>query len=123
MATDRRKRRSGPEDASSDVSDEAGTQGQRVDRWLFFARISKSRTLAQKLCQGGHVRVNRDKARTGARTVRPGDVLTLSLPSRVRVLRIVALGARRGPAIEARALYDEIGPDAASAGNPGPSPK
>ncbi|MEX6506982.1 RNA-binding S4 domain-containing protein [Jiella sp. M17.18] len=82
--------------------------GQRVDRWLFFARVAKSRTLAQKLVQSGAVRINREKTDNAARIVRPGDVLTLSLGGRVRVLKVLDPGTRRGPASEAATLYQDM---------------
>jgi ribosome-associated heat shock protein Hsp15 len=76
---------------------------QRIDKWLVYARVVKSRSLASKLVASGHVRVNR------ARTVKPGDVLTIALVRGVLVWRVLALGDRRGPAVEARALYDDLG--------------
>ncbi len=83
---------------------------QRIDKWLFFARIVKSRTLAAKMVQAGRVRVNRDKISNAARTVRPGDVLTVALERQVVVLRISGLGERRGPYPEARLLYEDLTP-------------
>ena len=81
---------------------------QRLDKWLWFARLAKSRTLAARLVEDGHVRVNRVKAEKPAVTVKPGDVLTLSLGLQIRVLRITAPGTRRGPAAEARGLYEDV---------------
>ncbi|UIJ72352.1 RNA-binding S4 domain-containing protein [Aurantimonas sp. HBX-1] len=89
--------------------------GQRVDKWLFFARVAKSRSLAQKLVQAGAVRVNRDKIDSAARLVRPGDTLTLSLKSGIRILTVRDPGVRRGPASEAAGLFEDITP-------PGPKP-
>lgn len=83
---------------------------QRLDKWLWFARIVKSRSLAQKLVAGGHVRVNRDKASASAKAVRHGDVLTIAVANRVLVLKVLAPGARRGPAPEARLLYEDLAP-------------
>lgn len=83
---------------------------QRVDKWLFFARVVKSRTLAAKLAQSGRVRINRDKTGQAADTVRPGDVLTITLDRRVLVYRVVGCGTRRGPAEEARSLYEDLSP-------------
>jgi len=83
---------------------------QRVDRWLFFARVVKSRTLAAKLAQSGRVRINRDKTDQSADAVKPGDVLTITLDRRVLVYKVVACGTRRGPAEEARALYEDLSP-------------
>lgn len=86
---------------------------QRVDRWLFFARAVKSRSLAAKLVQAGRVRINRDKATQAADQVRPGDVLTVTLDRRILVYRILDPGVRRGPAEEARKLYEDLSPPAA----------
>lgn len=83
---------------------------QRVDKWLFFARVVKSRTLAAKLAQSGRVRINRDKTGQAADTVRPGDVLTITLDRRVLVYKVIACGTHRGPAEEARALYEDLSP-------------
>ena len=88
----------------------AGEQRQRIDKWLFFARVVKSRSLAAKLVQAGRVRVNREKADQAAHPVKPGDVLTISLDRRVIVLRVVLAGARRGPFDEAKALYEDLSP-------------
>lgn len=87
-----------------------GSGEQRIDRWLFFARIVKSRTLAQKLVLAGGVRINREKIAGAARTVRPGDVLTVTLDRVVRVLKVLAPGERRGPAPEAATLYEDLTP-------------
>lgn len=81
---------------------------QRLDKWLWFARIVKTRPLAQDLVTGGHVRINRNRVVKPGHDVAVGDVLTLSLHSRVQVLRIVACGQRRGPATEARTLYEDL---------------
>jgi ribosome-associated heat shock protein Hsp15 len=83
---------------------------QRIDKWLFFARVAKSRTLAAKFAQGGHVRVNGAKISQASQEVKPGDVLTMTLPNRVVVCKIVDCGARRGPASEARLLYEDMSP-------------
>lgn len=83
---------------------------QRLDRWLFFARIVKSRTLATRLVQSGRVRLNRDKVDQAAHAVKAGDVLTVTLERRVLVLRVLGPGARRGPAEEARTLYEDLSP-------------
>ena len=93
----------------------------RVDKWLWHARFVKSRTLGQKLVASGAVRVNRAPVMSPAQAVRPGDVLTLGLPRRILVARVVELGERRGPAPEARGLY-EILEDSAAADPPGMAP-
>jgi ribosome-associated heat shock protein Hsp15 len=83
---------------------------QRIDQWLWFARIVKSRTLAQALIERGKVRINRTKIEKSSTTVRAGDVLTLSLGPRVISIEILGIGARRGPAPEAQALYRDLTP-------------
>jgi len=82
----------------------------RIDKWLWFARIVKTRTLAQRLAVSGRVRVNREKNDNAARPLKIGDVLTIALDSGVRVLRVAALATRRGPAPEARLLYEDLAP-------------
>lgn len=89
--------------------------GLRIDKWLWHARFAKTRTLAQKLVAGGAVRVNKTPVRAPGALVRPGDVLTVSAARTVRVVRILAIGHRRGPAAEAQTLYEEVVAPAASA--------
>ncbi|RQP17335.1 MAG: RNA-binding S4 domain-containing protein [Brucella intermedia] len=93
---------------------EAGAR-QRIDKWLFFARVVKSRSLAAKLAVGGKVRVNRDKIEQAANQVKVGDVLTITLDRRILVYKIVAPGERRGPAPEAQLLYEDLSPPPAPA--------
>jgi ribosome-associated heat shock protein Hsp15 len=88
----------------------SGEERQRIDKWLFFARVVKSRSLAAKLVQAGRVRVNRDKVEQAAHVVKAGDVLTITLDRRVLVYRVAACGTRRGPAEEARRLYEDASP-------------
>lgn len=83
----------------------------RVDRWLWFARFFKTRGLATKLVQAGHVRVNSVKISKPSHGVGPGDTLTFLQENTVRVVRIIAAGARRGPASEAQALYEDLTPE------------
>jgi ribosome-associated heat shock protein Hsp15 len=85
-----------------------GPTTRRLDQWLWFARFAKSRSLAARLCTGGAVSVNGEKARKAGQAVRPGDLLGLRLGKSRRSIRILALGDRRGPAAEARGLYEEI---------------
>jgi ribosome-associated heat shock protein Hsp15 len=82
---------------------------QRLDKWLWFARVVKTRSLAAKLVIEGHVRVNAQRVETPAKPVGPGDVLTIALENRVAVLRIVGIGTRRGPFSEARLLFEDLG--------------
>jgi ribosome-associated heat shock protein Hsp15 len=88
------------------------SEAQRLDKWLWFARFAKSRTLAARLCAEGRVRVNRVAAGKPSATVRPGDVLTFPQGPHIRVVRILQSGARRGPAEEARMLYEDLAPPA-----------
>lgn len=83
---------------------------ERLDRFLFFARAIKSRTLAQKLIEAGAVRVNSEKTERSDHRVGVGDVLTMSLHGRILVWRIVDPGTRRGPASEAQGLYEDLSP-------------
>ena len=80
----------------------------RVDKWLWHARFFKSRTLAAKLAGSGKLRVNRGIVRKPGTTVKPGDVLTFAKGHDIRVIEIVALGKRRGPASEAQTLYKDL---------------
>ncbi|KFB08760.1 RNA-binding S4 domain-containing protein [Nitratireductor basaltis] len=83
---------------------------QRVDKWLFFARVVKSRSLAAKLAQAGKVRVNRNRIEQASYPLKVGDVLTITLERRVLVYRVIDPGTRRGPAEEARKLYEDLTP-------------
>ncbi|MCP4384173.1 MAG: RNA-binding S4 domain-containing protein [Hyphomicrobiales bacterium] len=80
----------------------------RIDKWLWFARLARTRTAAQRLAVSGRVRINREKNTSASQLIRVGDVLTVTLDSGVRVLRVVLLGERRGPASLARTLYEDL---------------
>jgi ribosome-associated heat shock protein Hsp15 len=84
----------------------------RLDKWLWQARFFKTRAIAARLAGGGRIRVNGARIEKPAHQVAPGDVLTFPQARRVRVVRILALGERRGPAPEARALYEDMTEDA-----------
>lgn len=84
----------------------------RLDKWLWQARFFKTRSLSAKAISGGHLRVNGTRVSKPACGVAAQDVLTFALAGRVRVVRIVALGTRRGPAPEAQALYEDLSPPA-----------
>jgi ribosome-associated heat shock protein Hsp15 len=88
---------------------------QRIDKWLWFARVVKSRSLAQKLAVSGRVRVNREKCDSASHPLKVGDVLTISLDRQVRILKVLQPGSRRGPAVDARLLYEDLSPPAPSA--------
>ena len=83
---------------------------QRLDRWLFFSRAVKSRTLAQKLIETGAIRVNSERTIRTDRPVGAGDVLTMTIHERLLVYKILDPGERRGPAPEAQALYEDLSP-------------
>ena len=91
-------------------AEEAGTQ--RIDKWLWFARIAKTRTLAAALVVGGKVRLNRARIEKPSHYVRASDVLTVTIARRVRLLKVVGLAERRGPPAAAAALYEELTPAA-----------
>lgn len=86
----------------------------RLDKWLWYARFFKTRSLAAKLCAAGKLRLNRMIVRKAHQPVRPGDVLTFPQGWRIRVIRVVALGERRGPASAARLLFEDLDPAASS---------
>lgn len=100
-----------------------GGERQRLDKWLFFSRAIKSRTLAQKFIETGAVRINSEKTFSSDHKVGAGDVLTMMLHERLLVWRILHAGTRRGPASEAALLYEDISPPPLprqSASTPGP---
>ena len=88
-----------------------GEQTIRLDKWLWFARVVKTRTLAQKLVRSKSVRVNKEKISNPAKPVLAGDVLTITLERQIRILEIVACGVRRGPFVEAAKLFDDLSPE------------
>jgi ribosome-associated heat shock protein Hsp15 len=89
-----------------------GPGGQRLDQWLCYARITKSRTLAQALIERGKVRINTSRVDKASHRLKPGDAITIALGPRVRILKVLGMGGRRGPASEAAGLYEELTPRA-----------
>ena len=85
---------------------------QRIDKYLWFARCYKSRTLAATLVSEGRVRINGARCEKPSVAVKIGDVLTLSAGPHVRVIKVLSVGVRRGPASEARLLYEDLTPPA-----------
>jgi ribosome-associated heat shock protein Hsp15 len=81
---------------------------QRIDRWLWHARIVRTRDDAAALAGAGHVRVNGVKIDAPGRFVRTGDVITVALDRTVRVLRVRGFVERRGPAATGQSLYEEL---------------
>ena len=83
---------------------------QRIDKWLFFTRVVKTRSLAAKLANGGHVRINGEKADIASKAVRLEDVVTITLERRIIVYKVIDCGVRRGPASEAQLLFEDLSP-------------
>lgn len=83
---------------------------QRVDKFLWFARFFKSRTLAATMVSDGRVRINGERCEKPSTIVKLGDVLTFPAGPHVRVIKVLAGGERRGPAPEARLLYEDLTP-------------
>lgn len=82
---------------------------QRLDKWLWCARFMRARADCAALVAEGKIRINRQPTEKAHAKLRPGDVLTVPVRGDVRVLRVVALAARRGPAAEAATLYEDLG--------------
>lgn len=95
--------------------------GQRLDKWLWCARLAKTRSAAARLIADGKVRINSERVRKASRIVQPGDVITATPPGRLVVWRVLDAAERRGPAPLARTLYEDLTPaeDNASEGAPG----
>lgn len=89
----------------------------RLDKWLFHARFFKSRDLAQDCIESGHLRLNGQRCQKPGHGVSQGDVLTFAQGGQIRLIRVLALSERRGPATEAQTLYldlDAQDPDASA---------
>ncbi len=82
----------------------------RLDKWLWYARFFKSRSLAAKACQASQVRCAGNPISKAHHGVRVGDVLTFPKGRYIRVVKVLVLGTRRGPAVEARTLYEDLNP-------------
>ncbi len=82
---------------------------QRIDRWLWHARLVRTRGAAAALAGAGYVRINGARIDAPGRMVRTGDVITVALDRRVRVLRVRGFVERRGPAVSVAELYDDLG--------------
>ena len=83
---------------------------QRVDKWLWHARVVRTRAAAAALAAAGHVRINGQRVDAPSRVVRTGDVVTVALDRAVRVLKVLAFAERRGSADHARALCETLEP-------------
>jgi ribosome-associated heat shock protein Hsp15 len=88
------------------------TQGTslRLDKWLWHARFARTRSLAAKLVSEARFRINGNPTEKAHHAVRPGDVLTFPLGRHIRIIKVLALGTRRGPAPEAQTLYADLDP-------------
>jgi len=96
---------------ASDNDEPGETQdagSQRLDKWLWFARVIKTRTQAAGLVTDGKVRVNRQRIDKPSQALRPGDVVTVTVRGRVRVLKVLRPGIRRGPPAEAGTLFEDV---------------
>lgn len=109
--------------AAADEADESDEHrgahaagSQRLDKWLWFVRVTKTRTQATGLVTDGRVRVNRQRIDKPSQALRPGDVVTVTVRGHVRVLKMLLPGERRGPAAEARTLFEDLTPPAAPPG-------
>ena len=80
----------------------------RIDKFLWFTRLAQSRSVAQKMAEEGHIRLNGRRIERAHSPVRAGDLITFPHPSGVRVVRVLELPARRGPAPEAQTCYEEL---------------
>ncbi|SIR40322.1 heat shock protein Hsp15 [Rhizobium sp. RU20A] len=92
------------------ASGHTGEARQRLDKWLFFTRLVKSRSLAQKLIEDGRVRVNGTRTTQSSAQLRIGDTLVLDLDHHDTTVKVLGPGERRGPYPEARLLYEDLTP-------------
>ena len=90
------------------MNEEEDRDWQRLDKWLWCARFMRARSDCAQLVASGSIRINRQPTEKAHARLRVGDVLTVPVHRAVRVVRVLALARRRGPAAEARLLYDEI---------------
>ncbi len=99
--------------APAGLSDNGAERAKaRLDQWLWFARLVKSRSLAARLCAAGTVALNDTPVTKRHQSVRVGDVVVIPHRGMQHTVRVLALGTRRGPASEARTLYEEAAPAA-----------
>jgi len=100
---------------SSNATSGDAEHRQRIDKWLWHARVVKTRSAAASLASSGHVRLNGARIDQPSKPVKPGDVVTIALDRRVRVLKVGAIAERRGSADDARVLYEDLTPAPARA--------
>ena len=92
----------------SDFSKWCCLERQRLDKWLWHARVVKARTSAAALVEAGHVRINGVREKAPGHAVKAGDVLTIGLDRSVRILKVAGFSERRGDASAARVLYEDL---------------
>ncbi len=92
----------------------------RLDKWLWFARFFKTRSLSAARVAAGDVRVNGARVTKRATTIVSGDVLTFAIGDQVRIIEVTAMGTRRGPAPEAQGLYNDMSPESTPRETPVP---
>lgn len=83
-------------------------QSLRIDKFLWFTHLAKSRSLAQKVAEDGHIRLNGRRIDRAHSVVRVGDLITFPHGTQVRVVRVLALPVRRGPSVEAQSCYEDL---------------
>jgi ribosome-associated heat shock protein Hsp15 len=88
---------------------------QRIDKWLWHARVVRTRAAAAALANGGQVRVNGERVQAASRAVKAGDVVTVALDRTVRVMQVAGFAERRGGPEAARLLYEDMTPKAPAA--------
>ena len=98
----------------------ADDAGLRIDKWLWYARFFKSRTLAAKIISTKPIRINSNLVSKAHAVIRPGDVLTFPKGDHIRVIKVINLGSRRGPATEAHTLYEDLSPPVLTPKNKSP---
>ena len=103
--------------SSTSVPSRVSDDRQRIDKWLWHARVVRTRSAAATLAASGHVRINGARVAAPAKPVRPGDVITVALDARVRVLKVTGFASRRGAAPASKALYEDLAPPAPAAGS------
>lgn len=85
---------------------------QRVDKWIWHARVVKTRTLAQKLVASGKVRIDKNKSLDPSRKISVGNILTITLPNEIKIYEVLGFSDKRGPYTQARQLYEDLSPPA-----------
>src|SRR6188508_2660928 len=94
---------------------------QRIDKWLWHARVVRTRSAAAALAVSGHVRVNGARVEAASQLVRRGDVLVIALNRRVRILKVVGFAERRGDAEAMQALFEDLSPAYAASAEVAPA--